>query len=322
MSTELHITNGVCADSLLSITSLEELTNFYSTRGITFNDSSNNGSNDKTELFRRLQRDWSKCFLDEIKKSSPVLPENLPFHSLEVDGKQYKIYGIAHHALIGEKYTSLVDNIFKEAKELVLSEQNFGNHFPSAKKHLEMPDHFLYSFKDYFLENLKAMSPLGLIQIRNILKELGPIKFANLPFKYTASSTITIDKESFQIPALTAINCGYCEDSGIKRSAYMAELARYFPFESIEMVVGSGHVIEIDHFLKKGGSPPEIVEAAKCHADVFSRRGYASFLEYSNLVRLKTDFAKEASLLTAISAYLAAGTGLLVGVKSLCDYVF
>ena len=52
---ELHISNEVCADNLLAINSLEELTNFYSNRGITFNDI----PNDKTELFRRLHRDWS-----------------------------------------------------------------------------------------------------------------------------------------------------------------------------------------------------------------------------------------------------------------------
>ena len=204
------------------------LTNFYINRGVTFNNISND-SNDKTELFRRLQRDWSKCFITEIKQSSNVMPENIPFHSLEVDGKKYIIYGIVHHALMGEKYFSLVDNIFKEVKDVVLFEQNFGILFSSAKKHLEMPDHFLYSFKNYFLENLKAMSPMALLQVKKILTELDPIKFVNLPFKYMASSTVTLGKESFQIPALTAINLGYRDDSGIKRSAYMAELARFIP---------------------------------------------------------------------------------------------
>jgi len=167
MSTESYPTIEVCAESLLAINSLEELVEFYDNRGVIYDD--------KEKLLRRLGRDWSKCFITEIKKSSSVMPENIPFHSLEVDGKKYIIYGIAHHASMGEKYLSLVDNIFKEAKGVVLFEQHFGSLFPSAKKHLEMPDHFLYSFKDYFLENLKAMNPMVLVQVRKILNEVEPI---------------------------------------------------------------------------------------------------------------------------------------------------
>ncbi|MBS3169736.1 hypothetical protein J4210_04585 [Candidatus Woesearchaeota archaeon] len=234
-------------------------------------------------FLRQVKKEWLAERKRQISKdySGRMLPETLPCREIDLGGMIYQVYGIAHYNPPTPDYVSLVHRTIAQQGGLFLAEQNVARYFDISSA-TEIIDH---AAPKYWLTETLAegywhgiqtiiFTPTELInkasRCYSKQKRLKMQEFVTLfcppEFHFTFPPQIALQLKDRQ--ASPKYN------SREQRSAYMAEFLRRSS-STPNIIVGQGHVPEIEYFLKNGCKDQRIVELAQEHHEFFKRDPHA-----------------------------------------------